>query len=94
MILRCWITAWDVGRAKDRPPAWAMGFVGNRTTIIRHLMRRWLLPDRSAPRAVGLDEWASRKGLRFGNIAVDLERRPIALCARMRPLREVEYHQM
>jgi hypothetical protein len=63
-------------------------------------MQRWLLPDRSAPRVVGLDEWASRKGLRFGNIAVDLERRtvidtcPIALCARTHPLREVEYHQM
>jgi hypothetical protein len=44
----------------------------------------------------GRQEWA----FRFGNIAVDLERRtvidilPIALCARMRPLREVEYHQM
>ena len=54
-----------------------LGFVGNRTTILRHLIRHQLLPDRSAPRVVGLDEWAARKGTRFGTIAVDLERRRV-----------------
>jgi len=54
-----------------------LGFVGNRTTILRHLIRHQLLSDYSAPRVVGLDEWAARKGTRFGTIAVDLERRRV-----------------
>ena len=64
------------GRPGERLAA-RLGFVGNRTTILRHLMRRQPLLDHSAPRVVGLDEWASRKGLRFGTIAVDLERRTV-----------------
>ncbi len=64
------------GRPGERLAA-GLGFVGNRTTILRHLMRRQLLPDHSAPRVVGLDEWASRKGPRYRTIAVDLERRTV-----------------
>jgi transposase len=40
-------------------------------------MRHQSLPDYSAPRVVGLDEWASRRGLHYGPIAVDLERRTV-----------------
>jgi transposase len=40
-------------------------------------MRHQSLPDNSAPQVVGLDEWASRKGLHYGTIAVDLERRTV-----------------
>jgi hypothetical protein len=49
-----------------------LGFVGNRTTIsaASHAALASARPFRSPG---GLDEWASRKGLRFGNIAVDLE---------------------
>jgi transposase len=54
-----------------------LGFAGSRTTILRHLIRHQSLPDHSAPRVVGLDEWASRKGLHYGTIAVDLERRTV-----------------
>jgi transposase len=64
------------GRPGERLAA-RLGFVGSRTTILRHLMQHQLLPNHSAPRVVGLDEWASRKGLRFGTIAVDLERRTV-----------------
>jgi transposase len=44
---------------------------------LRHLPRGQSLPDHSAPRVVGLDEWASKKGLYYGMIAVDLERRTV-----------------
>ena len=54
-----------------------LGFAGSRATILRHLIRHQSLPDNSAPRVVGLDEWASRKGLHYGTIAVDLERRTV-----------------
>jgi hypothetical protein len=62
----------SVGGRPGEKLAAPLGFVGNRTTILRHLMRRQLPPDHSALRVVGLDEWASRKGFRFGTIAVDL----------------------
>jgi Transposase len=54
-----------------------LGFAGSRATILRHLLRRQSLPDHTAPRVVGLDEWASKKGLHYGTIAVDLERRTV-----------------
>src|SRR5208282_3624853 len=64
------------GRPGERLAA-RLGFVGNRTTILRHLIGHQLLPECSAPRVVGLDDWAARKGTRFGTIAVDLERRQV-----------------
>ena len=67
-----------VGGRPGAKLATRLGFVGNRTTILRHLIRRQLLPDDAAPpRVIGLDEWAAKKGLRFGTIAVDLERRRV-----------------
>jgi hypothetical protein len=54
-----------------------LGFAASRGTILRHLVRHQRLPDDSTPRVIGIDEWASRKGLRFGTIAVDLERRTV-----------------
>jgi hypothetical protein len=64
------------GRPGERLAA-RLGFAGSRATILRHLLCRQSLPDRSAPRVVGLDEWASKKGLHYGTIAVDLERRTV-----------------
>jgi transposase len=64
------------GRPGERL-AGRLGFAGSRATILRHLIRHQSLPDNSAPRVVGLDEWASRKGLHYGTIAVDLERRTV-----------------
>jgi len=64
------------GRPGERLAA-RLGFAANRGTILRHLIQHQRLPDCSAPRVVGIDEWASRRGLRFGTIVVDLERRTV-----------------
>ena len=45
-------------------------------TVLR-LVRRMPLPDRRAPRALGVDDWARRKGRTYGTILVDLERRRV-----------------
>jgi transposase len=48
-------------------------------TLLR-IMHAQPLPPMPAPRSVGLDEWAWKKGRNYGTICVDLERRqPIAL---------------
>jgi hypothetical protein len=84
------LCATDTTRGQHFAPAWSrgwwaagerlagrLGFAGSRATILRHLVRHQSLPDSSAPRVVGLDEWASRKGFHYGTIAVDLERRTV-----------------
>ena len=49
-------------------------------TSLLQLIRRSCLPDPGHPHAVGIDEWAWRRGTRYGTLIVDLERhRPIAL---------------
>jgi len=64
------------GRPGERLAA-RLGFAAKRGTVLRHLIRHRRLPDHSALRVIGINEWASRKGLRFGTIAVDLERRTV-----------------
>jgi transposase len=46
-------------------------------TVLR-LVRRMPLPARRAPRVLGVDDWARRKGRTYGTILVDLERRRVA----------------
>ena len=46
------------------------------STLIR-LIRRTELPERTAPRVLGVDEWARRKGRTYSTILVDLERRQV-----------------
>jgi transposase len=41
------------------------------------LIRRAPLPPTKTPRAVGIDEWAWRKGRRYGTILVDLEKHEV-----------------
>jgi hypothetical protein len=51
-------------------------------TVLR-LVRQRPLPDRDAPRVVGVDDWAMRKGRTYGTIVVDLERRRVGwTCSR------------
>lgn len=58
-----------------------LGLPSSAKTLLR-IVRRLPLPLVSAPRAVGIDEWAWRKGRRYGTIMVDLEsHRVLALLA-------------
>jgi transposase len=51
----------------------------SRNTFLR-LVQRLSLPQPEAPEVVGIDDWAWKKGQRYGTIIIDLERqRPIAL---------------
>ena len=45
-------------------------------TLLR-LVRAGTLPSQPDPRVVGVDEWAWRRGCRYGTIIVDLERRTV-----------------
>jgi transposase len=60
------------GRAGARL-AHALGVPGSRRTILR-LVHCTPVPTLAAPRVIGLDEWAWRRGRRFGTIICDLER--------------------
>jgi transposase len=57
----------------------ALGLAVSRHTLPR-LLRRLPLPNVGIPRALGVDDWAYRKGQTYGTVLVDLERRrPLAL---------------
>jgi transposase len=49
------------------------GLPVSRSTLLRR-MRNLALPERPEPQVVGHDDWAWRKGHRYGTLVVDLER--------------------
>jgi transposase len=57
------------------------GMPGSRNTLLRRV-RRLPAPEAPPPRAIGLDDWAKRKGHTYGTIVVDLDRHcPVDLLA-------------
>lgn len=56
-----------------------LGIVSSADTLLRRVRQR-STPAVEAPRVIGVDDWAYRKGARYGTLIVDLERRvPIEL---------------
>ena len=56
----------------------SLGLPQSDDTILRSLKRRVVARDEPAKvRVVGIDDWAWQKGLRYGTIMVDLERREV-----------------
>lgn len=49
------------------------GVPGSRNTLLRRV-RNLCLPEGPAPEIIGIDDWAWRKGNRYGTIIVDLQR--------------------
>jgi transposase len=74
----CWLGLALGGEAGART-AQRLGLMVSGDTLLRHL-RRMALTQKSAPtvpRVLGMDDWAWRKGQRYGTILCDLERRRV-----------------
>ena len=71
-----WLTLALGGRAGARL-AERLGLLASRSTLLRELHHRKPAPLVQAPRVLGIDDWAWRKGHRYGTILCDLETRQV-----------------
>jgi transposase len=51
-----------------------LGILASGQTLLRQLRRKVIFSSAQAPRVLGIDDWAWRKGRRYGTIFCDLER--------------------
>jgi transposase len=54
-----------------------LGILASGSTLLRQLRRKLIKPSAQGPRVLGIDDWAWRKGHRYGTILCDLERRKV-----------------
>ncbi len=71
-----WVTLALGGRAGARL-ARKLGLLAGRATLLRELRKSATRPSLHAPRVLGIDEWAWKKGHRYGTILCDLEQRRV-----------------
>ena len=71
-----WLAVALGGRAGARL-ARRLGLLASRATLLRELHQRAEATPAEAPRVLGIDDWAWRKGHRYGTILCDLERRKV-----------------
>ena len=67
-----WVTLALGGRAGTRL-AHKLGLLASRTTLLHELRRRVPSSAPASPRVLGIDEWAWKKGHRYGTMLCDLE---------------------
>jgi transposase len=71
-----WLTLALGGRAGARLGE-RLGLLASRSTLLRELHHRRPATPVEAPRVLGIDDWAWRKGHRYGTILCDLEARKV-----------------
>jgi hypothetical protein len=70
------LVAFELGGRAGSRLASELGLLVSRDSLLRRL-RRLPTPAVGAARVLGVDDWADRKGERYGTILVDLERRRV-----------------